>query len=201
MDVTGRPQPLSDSQLDREIAAAVGIEPSAEFLARVRTRIAADPALVVESGFSRIRRLSFEPLAGVAIVGIVLAVVVPRFIREETARPQVMRSPVVDVRVPAVEARTAPQASKASTPRAPEAAVERTEPHTLPLQLSPVQFAEEDRIALAWFATAVADGTVAQEKVVQALGEEEMAPLAITSLVIDPLPPLARVERQGEGQW
>ena len=48
---------------------------------------------------------------------------------------------------------------------------------------------------------AVADGTVAQEKVVQALGEEDMTPLAITSLVIDPLPPLARVERQGEGQW
>ena len=194
-------QSLNDSQLDREIASAVGIEPSPEFLARVRTRIAADPSLVVESGFSRIRRLSFEPLAGVAIVGIVLAVVVPEFMREDTARPPVMRAPVVNVRVPAVEARTAPQASTASAPRAPKAAVERTEPHTLPLQLSPVQFAEEDRIAFTWFAAAVADGTVAQEKVVQALGEEDMTPLAITSLVIDPLPPLARVERQGEGQW
>ncbi len=64
-----------------------------------------------------------------------------------------------------------------------------------------MQFAENDRIAFAWFAAAVADGTVTQEKVVQALDEEDMAPLAITTLVIDPLPPLARVERQGEGQW
>ncbi len=194
MDVTGRSQPLNDSQLDREIESAVGIEPSTEFLARVRTRIAAEPQ---RSAW----RLSFEPLAGVAIVGIVLAVVAPQFIREETARPQVIHSQVVEVPVPAAEARTAPQASHASAPRAPKAAVERTEPHTLPLQLSPVQFAEEDRLAFAWFAAAVADGTVAQEKVVPALGEEEMTPLAIGSLVIDPLPPLARVERQGEGQW
>ena len=69
---------LSDSQLDRDIESAVGIEPSAEFLARVRMRIAADPALRVESGFSRIRRLSFEPMWGVAIAGIVLALIVPQ---------------------------------------------------------------------------------------------------------------------------
>jgi hypothetical protein len=48
--------------------------------------------------------------------------------------------------------------------------------------------------------TAVSAGTVPEEAV-QALGEDEMTPLGIASLVIDPLPPLARVERQGEGQW
>jgi hypothetical protein len=39
------------------------------------------------------------------------------------------------------------------------------------------------------------------EKVIQALSEEDMTPLAIAPLVIDPLPPLARAEKQGEGQW
>lgn len=91
---------LSDSQLDRDIESAVGIEPSAEFLARVRTQIATEPAVesgcswirpVVESGFSRIRQLAFEPLAAVAIVGIVLAIVGPQFMREETDRPEVAR--------------------------------------------------------------------------------------------------------------
>ena len=53
---------LSDSQLDRDIESAVGIEPSAEFLARVRTRIAAEPE---PSAW----RLSFEPMWGVAIAG------------------------------------------------------------------------------------------------------------------------------------
>ena len=68
---------LSDS-LDRDIESAVGIEPSAEFLASVRTRIASEPEWLVESGFSRIRRLSFEPMWGVAIAGIVLALIVPQ---------------------------------------------------------------------------------------------------------------------------
>lgn len=62
---------LSDSQLDRDIESAVGIEPSAEFLARVRTRIAAEPE---PSAW----RLSFEPMWGVAIAGIVLALIVPQ---------------------------------------------------------------------------------------------------------------------------
>jgi hypothetical protein len=84
---------LSDSRLDREIESAVGIEPSAEFLARVRTRIAAEPQ---RSAW----RLSFEPLAGVAIVGIVLAVLVPKFVHEETDRRDVARMTrdVADVR-------------------------------------------------------------------------------------------------------
>lgn len=62
---------LSDSQLDRDIESAVGIEPSAEFLARVRTRIAAEPE---PSAW----RLSFEPMWGVAIAGIVLALIGPQ---------------------------------------------------------------------------------------------------------------------------
>jgi hypothetical protein len=61
-------------------------------------------------------------------------------------------------------------------------------------------FSEEDRIAFASFVTAVGDGRV-PEKVVQALGKEDMTSLAIAPLVITPLPSLARLERQGEGQW
>ena len=41
-----RPDALSDAVLDRELDAALGVEPSPEFLARVRTRLASEPALV-----------------------------------------------------------------------------------------------------------------------------------------------------------
>ena len=112
---------LSDSQLDRDIESAVGIEPSAEFLARVRTQIATEPAVesgcswirpVVESGFSRIRQLAFEPLAAVAIVGIMLAIVVPRFMREETDPHEVARTTPEVADLP-----RAPMASPTAVPR------------------------------------------------------------------------------------
>lgn len=133
MDVTGRSQPLNDSQLDREIESAVGIEPSAAFLARVRTRIAADPELCVESGFSRIRRLSFEPRWGVAIAGILLVIVVPQVMREETDRREVarrnpavvnmQRAPLV---APPEEARTLRTRSSEVRPPRPQPVSEET---------------------------------------------------------------------------
>jgi hypothetical protein len=76
---------LSDSQLDRDIESAVGIEPSAEFLARVRTRIAAEPE---PSAW----RLSFEPMWGVAIAGIVLALIVPQMLRPQPNGSDVVQS-------------------------------------------------------------------------------------------------------------
>src|SRR5690348_16972004 len=79
MDGTGPQQPLSDSQLDHELTSALGVEPSPEFLARVRTRVAAEPAL--EPWRLAVQRWSFEPLAAVAAAGIILAVVVPTLMR------------------------------------------------------------------------------------------------------------------------
>ena len=201
-----RRDPLTDSQLDREIEAALGIEPSPEFLARARMRVASEP--VVESGFSRIRNFAFDPLWPVALAGIVLAVVVPGLMREkpavsQTAARSVSPLPVEAAPVEPTLRTVVTSANPAGpAPRGRQQSVARAtkEMHTLPLQLSPVLFSEEDRLAFARLVTAVADGTV-PEKVIQALGEEDMTPLAITPLVIDPLPLLARVDRQGEGQW
>jgi hypothetical protein len=128
MDVTGRPQPLSDPQLDREIESAVGIEPSPEFLARVRTRIAADPALGVESGFSRIRRLSFEPITAVALVGIVLAIVVPQFMREEADHREVARTAPAVAKVPPAPMVTPPADIRGNRARSGEVRRRRAQP-------------------------------------------------------------------------
>ena len=230
MDGTGPQRPLGDSQLDRDIESALGIEPSPEFLARARARIAAEPepsswrrAYVVFA----FRRTSMDPLWGVALVGILMAIVIPQLMRDEPVHPVANTARAVEAGLPASaragreatrqaarSGRPAPQTVAANeraglvreqaqqSPVLKRAVVgNRTEIlHTVPLQLSPVMFAEEDRLAFAMFVTAAADGRV-PEKVVQARGDEEMTPLAIAPLVIAPLPTLARLDRQGEGQW
>lgn len=134
MDGTGPQHPLNDSRLERELESALGIEPSPQFLARVRTTIASEPEGLVESGFSRIRRLSFEPMWGVAIVGIVLAIVVPQFMREEADRREVARMTpdMADVRqspmaMPPAEARRNPARSGEARRRRVQPAVVATE--------------------------------------------------------------------------
>lgn len=106
MDGTSREQPLTDSQLDREIESAIGIEPSAEFLARVRTRIAAEPEP------SAWRLAALKPLMAAAIAGIVLAVIVPRMFSPEPDIGEVARlnPDIVDVRRAPVT--TSPRATR-----------------------------------------------------------------------------------------
>ena len=218
MDGTGPQHPLSDSQLDRELASALGVEPSTEFLARGRTRIAAEPEVSAWRLATWGRGL--QPIVAMAIAAVVLAVVVPSVMRQvKRSEPHVTIAGHADVPVtervegprPATRERVVVPGTRrahADVSAFAEAAADKDvglsneadAVRTLPLQLSPVMFSEEDRIAFARFVTAVGDGRV-PEKVVQALGEEDMIPLAIAPLVISPLPSLARLERQGEGQW
>ena len=122
---------LSDSQLDGEIASAVGIEPSPDFLARVRTRIAVEPQPSVRrlaDVVSAFRRTSVEPLWGVALVGIVLAIVVPQFMREETNRREdaLMTPAVPDV--PRAPMATPPAESRSIGDRSGEVRRQRPQP-------------------------------------------------------------------------
>jgi hypothetical protein len=216
---------LSDSQIDRELDAAFGIDPSPEFLARVRTRIASDPGLAAESGFSRIRRLFFEPLAGVALVGIVLAVVAPQLLREDLPNPDAHSAArtAVDVRdVEAAKALEPPaQTPVGQTPVGADLQVGPPagagvqvgprplgrlsplveSPRTLPLQLSPVLIAEDERHAFEFFVRAVSQGRVPEDVVKRSAESRIQAALTIEPLEIPPLPPLARGAQEGEGQW
>jgi hypothetical protein len=60
--------PITDAELDRELAAALAVEPSAAFLARVRMRIAAEPAPPAW------RLSGMFAVAGACVVAIALAV-------------------------------------------------------------------------------------------------------------------------------
>ena len=73
----------------------------------------------------------------------------------------------------------------------------------MPLRLSQPLFSDGERRALFNIATAVEEGRVPPvpafpEALDQSLAMQE---LSIEPLVIDPLPLLARVQTEGEGQW
>jgi hypothetical protein len=211
MDGSG-PRSLTDSQLDRELDAALGIEPSPEFLARVRTRVGAEPgpstwrpARVV----SAFRRMSCEPLWGLAIVGIAMAIIAPQLMRENDVVPQpetasrIARvdppssSPVVEPAGPATRQATTVRLLQQRVAVAPAVASMRT----LPLQLGPVLVSEDERRAFEFFVAAVNQGHV-PEKAIERVPSEavEMPALAIEPLVVSPMA-LARGAQQGEGQW
>jgi hypothetical protein len=206
MDGTGPQQPLSDSQLDRELESALGVEPSPEFLARVRTRVAAEPGPAPWR--LAIRRWSFEPLAGVALAGIVFAVVVPNLVRSaKKPEPAVTVARHVDRPIrdaveelpPVAPARVMAPAARQVVTREPDAV------HTVPLQLSQPLFSEDERRALVQLIAGVEAGRlppVVSETATAATSQPDVrSALHIEPLVIDPLPLLARVQKEGESQW
>ena len=212
MDGTGPQQPLSDSQLDRELESALGVEPSPEFLARVRTRVATEPE--AEPWRLAIRRWSFEPLAGVALAGIVLAVVVPNLMRSaKRSGPDVAVARHVDGPIrqavelpPVARERVAVPAVRRVATRPVEANVglsrESDAVHTVPLRLSQPLFSEDDRRAFMHFVDAFEEGRLPPVVTTAAAAEPDArTDRRLEPLVIDPLPALARVQKPGEGQW
>ena len=190
MDGTKQGRTLSDSQLDCEIASAVGIEPSPEFLARVRTRLASEPE------GSRWRLGVVEPVWGVAIVGIVLALVVPEWTRDNTPAPSAAAKNTVAAPVTTnAEARGRSSRSVPST-ALPRSLARRVAPVETPLRLSPVLFSDDERKALLTLVQAVEEGRVPPLPTATQAAERSdgLRELRIEPLVIEPLPQLARLE-------
>ena len=209
MDGTGPQHPLTDSQLDRELETALGVEPSPEFLARVRTRVADEPR--TELWRLAIRRWTFEPLAGVAVIGIVLAVVVPRLMRNEERSIQPAAARPADVARPTdvLVTRRAEEIPPVNRDRNAVGAVRQSAPmaiaNEVPLQLSQPLFSEDERRALVQLLTGVEEGrlppVVAETAPAAAALPDVRTALNIEPLVIAPLPLLAGVPKEGEGQW
>ena len=203
MDGTGPQHPLTDSQLDRELESALGVEPSPEFLARVRTRVAAEPR--TELWRLAIRRWTFEPLAGVAVIGIVLAVVVPRLMRNEERSIQPAAARPADVTV----AKRTEEIPRVNLDRNAVRVVRQSVPtvvaNEVPLRLSQPLFSADEGRALLQLVAAVEEGrlppVVAETASAATAQPDARTALNIEPLVIDPLPLLARVQKEGEGQW
>jgi hypothetical protein len=162
------------------------------------------PQALVESGFSRILKHSVEPLWAVGIVGIVLAIVVPQVLRDKAShlRPAAIRiaeSPRTIEAEPPGQPVLATQTTSRST--RPAARAEAEWGRTVPLQLSPVLFAEDDQRVFAMFMEAVSAGRVPEEAVHRPEDRGEMEGLSIEPLTIAPLPSLARSVPEGGDQW
>ncbi len=96
-------EPVNDAALDREIESLLGAEPSPEFLARVRTRVAEEPA---PGGW---RASWLFAMAGAVVVAIVAAIAWP------SREPVVFSTePVQTARVEAVEPTVPPVVSQRS---------------------------------------------------------------------------------------
>lgn len=196
-----RPDALTDAQLDRELSAAVGIEPSPEFLARVRMKVATEP----EPPRWRPARWggAVEPMWAAAIIGIVLTIVVPQLMRDDGAqvRPlaaNVDAAPPADAGIPALKVPPPVTARPLARPAPP---VEAEWGRTVPLRLSPVLFADDDARVFAMFVEAVGAGQVPEEAVRRPEERGEMEGLTIEPLEIAPLASFARTAREGEDQW
>ena len=108
MDGT-RPGALSDSQLDRELEAALGVEPSPEFLPRVRARLEVEPRR-----FAVVRGV-LDPMFLMGAAGIILAIVVPHVLRPPS--PPTPAAVVSDRTVSAIAPQRIAAAAESSRPK------------------------------------------------------------------------------------
>ena len=203
MDGTGPQQPLSDSQLDRELESALGVEPSPEFLARVRTRVGGEPE--ISQWRQALWGRGVQPSVAMALVGVLLAVIVPWLMRNEERSIERMAARPADVAVarPAEEippVNLGPTAVRVVRHSVPAAIVSE-----VPLRLSQPLFSEDERRALVQLVTAFEEGrlppVISETATATAAAPDVRTALNIEPLVIDPLPLLALVPKEGEGQW
>lgn len=199
-----RPQhPLTDSQLDRELESALGVEPSPEFLARVRTRVAAEPEVPMwrQALWGR----GAQPAVAMALVSVLLAVVVPRLMRDEQRPIQQAVARPADVPVTTRAEQLPPVNRSPIAVRVVRHSVPAAIANEVPLRLSQPLFSEDERRALMQLVAAVDEGrlppVVSEASTAAAAQPDARTALHIEPLVIDPLPVLARVQKEGEGQW
>jgi hypothetical protein len=195
-----RDEALTDSALDREIERALAVEPSPEFVARVRTSIAIEPST------HPVWRLSWTFAgAGAAVAAIVFALVVSWPERTVAPAPR-----LVQVAPPAPVAPQPSAVSDPSTVRSPEAVARRAhKPVALQQDASPstkafafqtsepeILIDSREAAALQRLISGVRDGRVDLSPVLHATTPTAMELPPITDLIIAPLSiePLAPVE-------
>jgi hypothetical protein len=98
---------MTEATIDREIQAALTVDPSPEFLARVRTRIAAEP-------FGATTWLPWKLVAAAVMAAIVAAVVVMSRPQEKTSRTATAQGDIRLTPEVSIEQPRGPERSRAS---------------------------------------------------------------------------------------
>jgi hypothetical protein len=164
---------LTDDALAREIDRLLEVQPSGDFVARVRARINDEPVR------SRWFRLPEMVIAGAAVVVIiVVGIWMPRFRPAHVADQPVAN--IADKSIPpAEEARNVPASVAASSPSQNAT----TSPPAPSVLISP-----DDAIGLRHFVSALQDGLLAPEVVpIDAADAEPSMPIVIESMTVAPL--------------
>jgi hypothetical protein len=193
-------EPLTDASLDREIEAAVAVDPSPEFLARVRARVGSES---IQTLWWR-RREWVVPATAVAMVAIAVAVVTwlgprPGALPEVTVTVTPLRDSVpIAPRVGAPERASRALATRPRFPRA----VARVPPvsHGLP----EVVVSDNEIKGFALLITSLRQREVslpaAQDPNVPVEVDEmpELFPVTVDSIEIEPILELVTIQQEGE---
>lgn len=182
--------------LDAELHAALNVEPSPEFVARVRTRIASEPEPTRW-------RLAWVMVPAVAMGVLVVALAMVRSVPEPSRSTQ----PMTQVPVTPTVAESAPLVRESNDAAVPRITVRDARRAAAPVESPQVVVSPDERRALAYVAAIVTGGRVADLSVEQAdtaidavtLRDVEIVPLTgLAPLRIEPLQ-IARLET-GERQ-
>ena len=209
----GRTHSLTDESLDRELAAAIDVEPSPEFLARVRMRLANEPAP------SSWRTWWIPIAASIAVAAIAVAIAMPerspqRLESREIPGPTEPAALDRDVADPAGPLRgmrptrteTLPPPDRtAGLERPPDGgsavdgppadAAVRAQTDSFAAPFPDVLISEDEQRAFALLLSAIrADELPALPAPDETVETLRPKPLEIAPLVIEPLPLMARLE-------
>ena len=206
-----------DSALDREIDAALAVDPSPEFVARIRARIASEPA---PASWWQLRWVMLVPVASAAVVVVAAAIWLqepsPEQVTSRAGNDVVLAPPALEQpAIPQLEATAPPRPwSGRRTPPAvartlsgpPAVARTLSGPPVVARTLSgprepEVLISRDEQRGLELLLTAVRDGRITPTLASQLVAPNtatEAADIAISDIVIQPLQQFAALE--GEGQ-
>jgi hypothetical protein len=190
----------NDTTLAREIESMLAVDPSPEFVARVRTRVASEPIGQRWRLFPRV--WSFEPLFAVGILAVVLLILIPPRQRPEppalVEQPAAATLPAPPQRVATEPVQPEPDAPSNVTLRSVRLRADAPRQADQRAASDPAPFAEVlisgDEVRAYEFVV----GIIRQQRLPAPPVEEHVdgvLPLVkIEPLTIEPLPQIARLE-------
>ena len=178
----GRTDPLNDAALDQEIEALLAAEPSPDFVARVRSRVAEEPA-------SRSRGWRW-PIAAAA-TAVAMVVVVAVWPRSEPYLLPVQSAPHLTSSVPAPAVTRPAEAPVLAAVRGQTAHVAQAPRQSIELALPRVIIADNEKQAFAMFVMNVREGRTG---VPLPAAPDRSQPMKVEETAVVPVPIAAPIE-------
>ena len=188
--------PLSDAELDREFEAALNVDPSPEFMARVRIRVASEPHA---TGWRLRWRVGMGAAAAAAFALALAVIYLP--VTEPAGPPQANGAATVTSHsVSAPSPAAPPRSFEPARPQpvvTPSGPVARRDRRVERPRLPEVVISAAERRAFEVLLATVREGRLppmAEGDAAAETGLPAPAPLDVGPVIIEPLPQIARLE-------